>query len=80
MTERLGEIVGYAIHSRFFEYDILELLVVRPKDRRTRVVKARVTAVDSRSRTGNIFTSTNQSNTACSDTLRSTWLRAKRSR
>jgi GNAT superfamily N-acetyltransferase len=64
VAELHGEIVGYATHGRFFEYDFLELLVVRPSDRRTGVATALVAAIESKSRTGKLFTSTNQSNTA----------------
>jgi len=62
VAERHGEIVGYATHGKFFEYDFLELLVVRPSDRRTGVATALVAAVESSSRSGKLFTSTNQSN------------------
>jgi GNAT superfamily N-acetyltransferase len=61
---RDGDIVGYATHGRFFAYDFLDTLIVRPSDRRMGVATALVTAIESRSRTGKLFTSTNQSNTA----------------
>lgn len=35
VAERDGEVIGYASQGRFFEYDFLELLVVRERDRRT---------------------------------------------
>jgi GNAT superfamily N-acetyltransferase len=64
VAEREGEIVGYAIHGRFFEFDFIELLVVRPRYRRTGVATALVAGIESRSRTGKLFTSTNRSNIA----------------
>ena len=64
VAERDGEIVGYATHGRFFEYDFVEMLIVRPSDRRTGVATALVSAIESRSQTGKLFTSTNRSNMA----------------
>jgi GNAT superfamily N-acetyltransferase len=64
VAERDGEIVGYATHGRFFEFDYIELLVVRLRDRRTGVATALVAAIESRSRSGKLFTSTNESNSA----------------
>ena len=64
VAERGGEIVGYAIHGKFFEYDFVEMLIVRPSDRRAGVATALVAAVEARSRSGKLFTSTNRSNTA----------------
>lgn len=62
VVERQGEIVGYATHGRFVEYDFLELLVVRPGDRRSGIATALVKAVESATRSGKLFTSTNESN------------------
>ena len=64
VAERSREIVGYAIHGKFFEYDFVEVLIVRPSDRRTGVATALVAAIEGRSRSGKLFTSTNRSNTA----------------
>lgn len=64
---RDGEIVGYATHGAFFEYDFIEMLIVRPGDRRSGVATALVAAIESRSRSGKLFTSTNRSNTAMQD-------------
>jgi GNAT superfamily N-acetyltransferase len=62
VAERDGRIVGYATHGRFFEYDFLELLVVRESDRRTGVATALINAVEAAVKSGKLFTSTNQSN------------------
>jgi GNAT superfamily N-acetyltransferase len=64
VAERDGDIVGYALQSSFFEYDFLELLVVRPSYRRQGIATALVEAIEARSRTGKLFTSTNRSNAA----------------
>ncbi len=58
VAERGGDIVGYAIHGKFFEYDFVEMLIVRPSDRRAGVATALVAAVEARSRSGKLFTST----------------------
>lgn len=62
IAEVAGEIVGYAAMSVFFEHDFLELLFVRPARRRQGVATALVHAVEARTRTPKLFTSTNQSN------------------
>jgi GNAT superfamily N-acetyltransferase len=58
-----GELVGYAAHGRFFGYDFLELLAVRPDKRRQGIATALIRAVEARSSSGKLFTSTNRSNT-----------------
>jgi GNAT superfamily N-acetyltransferase len=65
VAERSREIVGYAIHGKFFEYDFVEVLIVRPSDRRTGVATALVAAIEGRSRSGKLFTSTNRSKRRC---------------
>ena len=64
VADAAGEIVGYAAMGMFFEYDFLGLLFVRPQSRRKGVGTALIGAVEARSRTPKLFTSTNQSNTA----------------
>lgn len=59
---RAGELVGYAVVGTFFDYDFLELLVVRSDARRTGIGTALVRAVEERTVGGKLFTSTNQSN------------------
>src|SRR5207302_5881579 len=58
-----GELVGYAAQGRFFGYDFLELLAVRPDKRRQGIATALIRAVEARSSSGKLFTSTNRSNT-----------------
>jgi len=58
-----GELVGYAAQGRFFGYDFLELLAVRPDKRRQGIATALIKAVEARSASGKLFTSTNRSNT-----------------
>jgi len=58
-----GELVGYAAQGRFFGYDFLELLAVRPDKRRQGIATALIRAVEARSASGKLFTSTNRSNT-----------------
>jgi GNAT superfamily N-acetyltransferase len=62
VAERDGRIVGYATHGRFFEYDFLELIVVRASNRRSGVATALVGAVETAAESGKLFTSTNESN------------------
>jgi GNAT superfamily N-acetyltransferase len=62
VAEREGQIVGFATRGRFFEYDFLELLVVRESDRRTGVATAMINAVETAAETDKLFTSTNESN------------------
>jgi GNAT superfamily N-acetyltransferase len=57
-----GDLVGYAAQGRFFDYDFLELLAVRPDKRRQGIATALIRAVEARSRSGKLFTSTNRSN------------------
>lgn len=57
-----GELVGYAAQSRFFGYDFLELLAVAPDKRRQGIATALIRAVEARSQSGKLFTSTNRSN------------------
>jgi len=64
VADRHGELLGFATRGQFFEYDSLELLVVRPRYRRMGIATALVNAVESASRSGKLFTSTNQSNVA----------------
>jgi GNAT superfamily N-acetyltransferase len=63
VAELHGELVGYAAQGRFFGYDFLELLAVRPDKRRQGIATALIRAVEGRSRSGKLFTSTNRSNT-----------------
>jgi GNAT superfamily N-acetyltransferase len=59
-----GKFAGFAIHHRhFFERDFLSLLVVEPWCRQRGVASALVKAVETRCRGGDLFTSTNKSNT-----------------
>lgn len=59
-----GKFAGFAIHHRhFFERDFLSLLVVEPWCRRHGVASALLKAVEARCRGGDLFTSTNRSNT-----------------
>lgn len=59
-----GKFGGFAIyHQRFFERDFLSLLVVEPWCRRRGVASSLVKAVEARCRGGDLFTSTNRSNT-----------------
>jgi GNAT superfamily N-acetyltransferase len=62
VAELDGELVGYAAQGRFFGYDFLELLAVRPDKRRQGIATALVRAVEARSHSGKLFTSTNRSN------------------
>lgn len=62
VAEEGRDLIGYAAHGRFFGYDFLELLAVRPDRRRQGIGTALVRAVESRSRSGKLFTSTNRSN------------------
>ena len=62
VAELDGDLVGYAAHGRFFGYDFLELLAVQPAKRRQGIATALIRAVESRSRSGKLFTSTNRSN------------------
>lgn len=57
-----GELVGYAALGRFFGYDFLELLAVRPDKRRQGIATALIRAVEERASRGKLFTSTNRSN------------------
>jgi ribosomal protein S18 acetylase RimI-like enzyme len=60
-----GEIVGFAVaNSSFFEQCFIVLVVVRADQRRRGMASALIRAVEERSATAKIFTSTNQSNTA----------------
>ena len=63
VAELDGELVGYAAQGRFFGYDFLELLAVRPDKRRQGIATALIRAVEARSTSGKLFTSTNESNT-----------------
>ena len=63
VAELEGELVGYAAQGRFFGYDFLELLAVRPDKRRQGIATALIRAVEARSSSGKLFTSTNRSNT-----------------
>ena len=62
VAERGDRTVGYATQGRFFEYDFLELLVVREGERRSGVATALVNAVDTAAESGKLFTSTDRSN------------------
>src|SRR5436190_1194119 len=62
VAELDGDPVGSAAHGRFFGYDFLELLAVQPAKRRQGIATALIRAVESRSRSGKLFTSTNRSN------------------
>jgi GNAT superfamily N-acetyltransferase len=62
VAELDGELVGYAAQGRFFGYDFLELLAVRPDKRRQGIATALIRAVEARSHSGKLFTSTNRSN------------------
>ena len=62
VAELDGELVGYAAQGRFFGYDFLELLAVQPDKRRQGIATALVRAVEARSHSGKLFTSTNRSN------------------
>ena len=62
VAEVEGELVGYAAQGRFFGYDFLELLAVRPDKRRQGIARALIRAVEARSSSGKLFTSTNRSN------------------
>jgi len=64
VAELDGELVGYAAQGRFFGYDFLELLAVRPDKRRQGIATALVRAIEARTHTGKLFTSTNRSNIA----------------
>jgi GNAT superfamily N-acetyltransferase len=64
VAERGNQLVGYAIHGRLFDFDFLEMLVVHPSFRRQGIETALVEAIEARSRTGKLFTSTNRSNVA----------------
>jgi len=57
-----GELVGYAALGRFFGYDFLELLAVRPDRRRQGIATALIRGVEERASSGKLFTSTNRSN------------------
>lgn len=60
-----GEIAGFAIVTRdFFAQCFIALLVVHPEQRRRGVASTLIRAVEARSPTPKLFTSTNQSNTA----------------
>lgn len=63
VAELDGELVGYAAQGRFFGYDFLELLAVRPDKRRHGIATALIRAVEAPSTSGKLFTSTNESNT-----------------
>jgi len=63
VAELDGELVGYAAQRGFFGYDFLELLAVRPDKRRKGIATALIRAVEARSSSGKLFTSTNRSNT-----------------
>jgi GNAT superfamily N-acetyltransferase len=63
VAELSKELVGYAAQGRFFGYDFLELLAVRPDKRRQGIATALIRAVEARSSSGKLFTSTNRSNT-----------------
>jgi GNAT superfamily N-acetyltransferase len=66
-----GRFAGFAIHHQhFFERDFLSLLVVEPWCRRRGVASALVKAVEGRCRGGDLFTSTNRSNTTMLTSLR----------
>jgi len=60
VAEVKGELVGYAAQGRFFGYDFLELLAVRPDKRRQGIATALIRAVEARSSSGKLFTSTNR--------------------
>jgi GNAT superfamily N-acetyltransferase len=62
VAELDGELVGYAAQGRFFGYDFLELLAVAPGRRRQGIATALIRAIEARSSTGKLFTSTNRSN------------------
>lgn len=62
VAELDGELIGYAALGGFSGYDFLELLAVRPDKRRQGVATALIRAVEARSRSGKLFTSTNRSN------------------
>src|SRR5438105_3342287 len=48
VAELEGDLVGYAAQGRFFGYDFLELLAVRPDKRRQRIATALVRAAEDR--------------------------------
>jgi GNAT superfamily N-acetyltransferase len=62
VAELDGELIGYAALGWFSGYDFLELLAVRPDKRRQGVATALIRAIEARSRSGKLFTSTNRSN------------------
>jgi len=60
-----GEIAGFAVANReFFAQCFIALVVVHPEQRRRGVASALIRAVEARSPTPKLFTSTNQSNEA----------------
>jgi GNAT superfamily N-acetyltransferase len=66
-----GKFAGFAIHHRhFFERDFLSLLIVEPWCRRRGVASALINAVLTTCRGGDLFTSTNRSNTTMLTALR----------
>lgn len=65
-----GKFAGFAIHHQhFFERDFLSLLVIEPWCRRRGVATALVAAVAAKCQRGELFTSTNRSNTMMLDSL-----------
>jgi RimJ/RimL family protein N-acetyltransferase len=56
------QIVGFCLASRFYGFDLLELLVVTPERRRAGVGTTLVEAWERSAQTPKLFTSTNESN------------------
>jgi GNAT superfamily N-acetyltransferase len=57
-----GVIVAFAVVGRFFEHDFVELLFVRPEQRRRGIATQLIAAAEAMATRGKLFTSTNRSN------------------